>query len=107
MLKVLKSAEVLPIGVLQKTVHGRLVALIEGMLQIVQPNDQTGRQTRTTNVLHEQRTEPLVENGPVDLIGKLEEGMLSVENLIQTGTKQISLGLFNCCILRTHKITSF
>jgi hypothetical protein len=94
-LKVLETAEVLPIGVLQKTINHRLITLIESMLQVVQSNHQPGRQTRTPNVLHEQRAELLIKKGPVDLVSELEERMLTVENLIQTGTKQIPLGLLN------------
>jgi hypothetical protein len=57
------------------------------MLQIMQPNDHPGRQSRTTNVLHKQVAKFTVEKLPDDLIGKLKKRVLPVENLIQAGTK--------------------
>lgn len=61
MLKELETAKVLPVRILQKMINDRFIALVEGMLQVVQSNDQPGWQTRTANVLYEQRAELLVE----------------------------------------------
>jgi len=63
------------------------------MLQVVQPNDQPSWQSRTTDVFLKQLAEFCVEKLPVDLIGKLEERMLPVENLVEARLEQITLVL--------------
>ncbi len=107
MLKVFVTGKVLPIGILQETANHRLVALAEGMLQLLQPNDQAGRQSRTIDVLHEQLTELGVEKLPLDLIGKLKESALPVENLVQAGAEPLALGTPVRRVSGAYEITGF
>jgi hypothetical protein len=81
--EVLKPAEILPIGVLQKPGDNRFIAFVKSMFQVMQPDQQAGR-LAWTPLLGIERTEPFVKDQPVDLMGELVQRMLPVENLIKT-----------------------
>ncbi len=91
MLEVLESAEVLPIGILQEPRHNGFVALVEGVLELVQPDQSPDRVSGMAHILHLERTDCLLDHSPINLAGKHEKRMLPVENLIQTGVKQFTL----------------
>lgn len=57
MLEILEATEVLPVTIFNKLGHYRLVADIVSMLEVVQSDKKTNRQTRSTKVLGAERTE--------------------------------------------------
>nr|QIJ55914.1 hypothetical protein mgb_00001 [uncultured bacterium] len=96
MLQVLVAAEVLPVRVLQPARHHALVALVERVLQIVQPHQQTRRQRRLPRprtVLH---VDLRFQAQPVHLPGQAHQRVAEVEDLRQLGAEQVRgmIGLF-------------
>jgi len=103
-LEVLEPAKILPVGILQKPLHHRLVAHIKGVLKVMQPHHQPDRQSRPTFAGMVQRAEFSLEHLPVDLMGKLVKGLLMIQDLIQMGLEQFQLGLG---AFRLHKSPAF
>ncbi len=105
MLEVFEAAEVLPVTIFDELGYHRLIAHIVGMLEVMQPYQQTDRQSRSTDFGDVVGTELLVKDRPVDGVGQAKEGMPAVKNLIESGAKQIFLAGGACFWF--HEITSF
>lgn len=90
-LEVLKPAEVLPVTVLDELRHYRLVADVEGMLEVVEADQEPNRQAGATEVLDIQRAKFSVKDRPIDGIRQAVQGMPPVQDLVQPSAEQIAL----------------
>ena len=91
MLEIFTTAEVLPVGILQKTIDHSFVTDVVSMLEVVEANQQPNRQTGATEVLDVQGAEFSVKERPVERVRQTKQGMLAVKDLIQSGAKQFAL----------------
>ena len=103
-LEVLEAAKVLPAGILNKPLHHRLVALVEGVLEIMQAHHQTDRRSRPALAGAVERAKRVLEYLPFELAGKLVKGMFPIQNLIQMRLEQFQFGLG---LFRGHKSPAF
>ncbi len=88
-LKILKTAKELPVGILQKAIQNRFVAFIEGIFQIVQANHQPGWTAWSASLVVIGLAKDFIENGPVNLVGQNIKLMRMIEYLIQSGAEEI------------------
>ena len=86
----LKTAKIHPVAIFQQFGHHRLVALVEGMLQIVQSDHRSGWQCGSAPV-GTQLAELAVEHRPVDWTGQHEQWMLTVKDPVPSELEQVSL----------------
>ena len=106
MLEEFVTAEVLPVGILQKTLHHRLITLIERVLQVVKPDHKSDRKTGATFVLHEQGAKLFFKGLPVDLVSQHKERMLVIQNPVKAGSVKIILSGINY-LFWSHKSPAF
>ena len=66
--EILESAEILPVRVLEQSSDNRFVAFVKSMLEVMQPDQQSGRFGRAS-LLGIERTELFVKDRPIDLRG--------------------------------------
>src|SRR5436190_19420680 len=102
-LKEFVAAEVLPIRILDPLLNHRLVALVVGVLEIMQPDQQPRRHARTPNLFRIERAELAFEVAPVDLPCESEQGMLRIELLIESRLKQVVLTVASLTLSRFHR----
>ena len=86
--------KVLPVGILDPAIEERLVGFVEGVLQIVQSDQQPNRFGGRAGVGAVAVFEGQIEALPVDLVGQDVERMLVVEQLLEAGVEQIELAGF-------------
>ena len=86
----LDPIEMLRVRVLQQAGYHRLDALVESVLEIVEPDHQLGRQ-RCAPLVSIQPAELLIEHRPVELVGKNEQRVFTIQNLIMSGPEQVLL----------------
>ncbi len=86
-----ESAEVLPIRVFDPTRDDRLVRFVERVFQIVQPNHQPHGLAWRTVVGAIAVSQRRVETLPIDLVGKFDQRMIGVQNLIEMRLKKMKL----------------
>ena len=70
MLEILITTKILPVGILQKSLHHRLVTLVVGILQIMQSYHQSDWKPRTTKILHIESAKLLFKDRPVNLVSQ-------------------------------------
>lgn len=83
MLKILEATEVLPVTVFNQLGHHRLVADIVSVLEVLQSDKKTDRQTRPTEVLGVEETEFSFKERPVNSVRQSKQRMSAVQNLVQ------------------------
>ncbi len=103
--EVLEPAEELPVRVFHEPRHDALVALVERVLEVVQPDHKSRCHSRTP-MLRVQRTELALEHGPVNLAGQDVQRVPVVEHHVEPVSEHVFLrGLLLGFGL--HQITSF
>lgn len=101
--EVLESAEILPVRILQQAGDNGFIAFVKSMLEVMQPDQQSGR-FGWAPLLGVERTELIVKDRPVDLSGKPIQRMPSVENLVQARFEKV-LVVTLLELFRLHEIT--
>ena len=101
-LKVFVAAEVLPVGILNPLLDDRLVALVIGVFEVVQPDEQSRGFARPPHDFRIERAELLFEVAPVNLLRKSEQGMLWIELLVESSLKKVFLQTPGLTISRFH-----
>ena len=91
MLEEFKTADVLPVGILDKVGNYRFIGFVKGMLQVVQTDKQTDRHTWAAHLYRVQGAKLSFKERPVDLICQTIQFMLAIEHLIKAGTEQVAL----------------
>src|SRR5262249_39261234 len=104
-LKVLVAAEVLPVGVLNPLLDDRLVALVVGVLEVVQPDEQSRGFTRPSHFFRIERAELSLELAPVNLLRELEQRMFWIELLVEPRLKEVLLQALGLTISRFHSLS--
>ena len=66
--EILESAEILPVRVLEQSSDNRFVAFVKSMLEVMQPDQQSGRFGRAS-LLGIEGAEFFVKDRPIDLRG--------------------------------------
>ena len=106
-----EATEVLPVGVLYPTRDDRLVRFVERVLQVMQANHQSHGLAWRAVVGAVAIGQCRVEAMPIDFVGKYDERMVGIENLIEMGLKKLELaaaslrsGLHACLILQGFEV---
>jgi len=86
-----EAAEVLPVRVFDPAVQQRLVRFVEGMLQVMQPDQQANRLGWRAEVRAVTVGQRRLETAPVDLVRQDEQRMTVIEQLLELSPKQIEL----------------
>ena len=91
-----ETPKILPTGILRNPLHHRLVALVEGALEIMPAHFQTDRPSRTGLSGMDHCTETELDHLSVDLMGNLVKAPFPTQNLIGVRLKpfQPVLGIF-------------
>ena len=89
-----EAAEVLPVRVFDPAIEQRLVGFVEGVLQIMQADQQPSRLGRRADVRGVAVGERRLEAVPVDFVCQDEQRMIVVEQLSELRLKQIELTRF-------------
>ena len=87
-LEIVLAAEILPVRVLDPPFTHRLIALIERVLEVVQPDHQPRRQPRPTLVGIAQ-PHAFIDLISVDLVRQPDQRVLRIEDLAQPSAKQV------------------
>src|SRR5262245_30283923 len=104
-LKVFVPAEVLPVGILNPLLDDRLVALVVGVFEVVQPNQQSRRRSRPSHFFRVEGAELSFEVAPVELLRELEQWMLRIELLVAPCLMKVLLRALGLTILRFHSFS--
>ena len=75
MLKIVEATEVLPIGIFEEAIGEALIALVEGLFEVVQSDHEPCRQARASEILSVESSKMIVETLPIDLLGKNDQRM--------------------------------
>src|SRR5262245_6070184 len=104
-LKVFVAAEVLPVGVLNPFLDDRFVALVVGVFEVVQPDQQSRRRSGPPHLFGVEGAEFLLEAAPVNLLRESEQGMLRIKLLIEARLKKVLLWAPGLTISRFHSFS--
>jgi hypothetical protein len=104
-LKVFVAAEVLPVGILNPLLNDCFVALVVGVFEVVQPDQQSRRRSGPPHLFRVEGAELLLEVVPVNLLREPEQGMLRIELLIEARLKKVLLWALGLTISRFHSFS--
>ena len=90
-LEVFETTKILPVGISQEAFHHGFVAFVEGVLEVMEADDQAYGQAGAALLGDEEGSEFLFEEAPVDLVGEDEQGVFGVEDLVQPGLEEVFL----------------